>query len=32
MSAFDKTGKRGLVETMDGKSQLTEVGRLYNSL
>eukprot|EP00037_Helgoeca_nana_P024630 m.262971 g.262971 ORF g.262971 m.262971 type:complete len:347 (+) comp26697_c0_seq1:147-1187(+) len=31
MSARDSSGLRGLVETVDGKTQLTDLGRIWNS-
>ena len=31
MSARDASGLRGLVETVDGRGRLTELGRLYNT-
>lgn len=31
MSMVDSHGRRGLVETVDGKSQLTMLGRMWNS-
>ena len=30
MSARDSSGKRGLLETVDGKARLTELGEVYN--
>ena len=31
MSARDASGRRGLVETVDGKARLTELGEVWNS-
>lgn len=31
MSSRDKSGLRGLMETVDGKDQLTVLGKIYNT-